>query len=159
MEEMTVTDILVTEGIPLGVSGAHHHVEELPQGIEVGGAGRRLFRAAHDIELGDIAAAGAQFVVGALFAVVPQLNHFDPAPLLVWRGIHLLGAGVGVHQNPGPGPGLLPSHDHLGEQTETAGPGHHPEAQMERKAWSHMAMVLHTRVKGKIRGLEGVELL
>lgn len=125
--------------------------ENLYVGIEAGGAGHHLFHAVHDIELDDIAEVGAQFVVGVQFAVVPQL--IDPAPL-VWRGVHLL-LGAGVHPNPGLG--LGPGHPwnlHQ-EQVETAGPGHRPEAQMERKAWSHMAMVLHTNVKGEICGAEG----
>lgn len=66
--------------------------------------------------------------------------------------MHLL-LGAGVHQNPGLGPGHPWSLRQ--EQVETAGPGHRPEAQMERKAWSHMAMVLHTNVKGEICGAEG----
>lgn len=35
---------------------------------------------------------------------------------------------------------------------ETEGQGHHPEAQMERKAWSHMGMVLLTRARCEILG-------
>lgn len=153
MEEVTETDILVTEGIPLGVSGAHHHVEGLPQGIETGGAGRHLFHAVPDIELDDIAEVEAQFEVGAQFVVVHRLKHIDHGPLLVWRGMHLL-LGAGAHRGPGPGPDLLLNlHQEL---VETAGPGHRPEVQMERKAWSLMAMLLHTRVKGEVCGVEGL---
>ena len=72
--------------------------------------------------------------------------------------MHLL-LGAGVHQNPGLGPGPGHPWNLYQEQVETAGPGHRPEAQMERKAWSHMAMVLHTNVKGEICGAEGFGLL
>lgn len=67
MEEVTVTDIQVTGGTPLGVIGAHCHVEELHQGSG-GGAGHHLYHAARDIEVevDDIVEAIAE----ALFAVV-----------------------------------------------------------------------------------------
>lgn len=87
MEEVTMTDIQVTEGTPLGVTGAHCHAEELHQGTEVGGAGHHLYHAAHVTELNGIAEAVAQFAV---------VHLFD----LVWRGAgpH---PGAQVHHDPG----------------------------------------------------------
>lgn len=79
MEELIVTDIQITEGIPLGVSEAHHHVEELLQGTE-GGAEHHLSRPAHTTELDDIAEAAAQFAFAPQFGVLLQV---DLVPLLV----------------------------------------------------------------------------
>lgn len=137
MEEVTVTDILVTEGILQGVTGALHFVEELPQGTEAGGAGHHLFLAVHVIEVDVIAEAVAQLVV------VQLMNHIDLAPLLVRRGVrHLLGAGVVQNQ-------CLPGNHNLhGKLVETTGQGHRPEVQMGRKVWFHMTMVLPRKAKG-----------
>ncbi|KAH1212844.1 Peptidyl-prolyl cis-trans isomerase CYP95 [Glycine max] len=83
-------NIQVTEGTPLGVTGAHCHAEELHRGSEVGGAGHPLYHAAHVTELDNIAE------VVAWSAVVHLLIHID----LMWRG-----AGhrpkAGVHHDPG----------------------------------------------------------
>lgn len=78
MEELIVTDIQVTEGIPLGVSEARHG-EELLQGTE-GEADHHLFRPAHATELEDIAEAAAQFAFAPQFGALPPI---DLAPLLV----------------------------------------------------------------------------
>ena len=88
MEEVTVTDTQVIGGIPPGDTGAHHHVQDLLQDTEAGGAGH-LYHAALVIAVEDIAEAVA------LFVAVHQLNHIELVSLLVQRGAcpHL-GAGV-----------------------------------------------------------------
>lgn len=109
MEEVTVTDIQVTEGTPLGVSGAHHRVEGLRQGTEAGKAEHHLYHAAHVTELDDIAEARAQFAV---------VHH------LVWIGKCHLRAGVD-HD-----PGFQWNHNLQEKQAETTtGQGLHLEAQ------------------------------
>lgn len=116
-------------------------------GTEAGGAGHHLFHPAHVTVLDDIAEAVVRF------AVIPPLSHIDLAPLLVWRGdCHLLGAGV--HQNPG-----LPWNHNLLEKQAEMDQSRHPEAQMERKASSHMVMVLPTRAKGEICRREDLGIL
>ncbi|KAF1871748.1 hypothetical protein Lal_00020543 [Lupinus albus] len=111
--------------------------------------GHHLFPPAHVTMLDAIAEAVARS------AVALQLSHILIAPLLVWGGdYHLLGARV--HQSPD-----LRYHNLHEKQAEKRGQGHPPpEAQMERKVWSLMEMVLPTQGKGEICGLrEGLGIL
>ncbi|KAJ7966151.1 hypothetical protein O6P43_015667 [Quillaja saponaria] len=122
MAEVTETDIQVTEGIPLGVTGAHP--EEELQGIEAEEAGLHLCHGALTI-------VTVVVIAVAQFAVAPQLNHLDLVQLRL---------GAGIHQYQG----LLWNQSLPGGLAWT-GQDHHPEVQLERRAWSLMQMVLQTR--------------
>ena len=67
----------------------------------------------------------------------------------MWRGA-CRHPGAGVHHDPD----LRWNRNLHKKQAERTGQGHHLEAQMERKAWSHMEMVLLTQAKGEIGVVE-----
>lgn len=81
--------------------------------------------------LDDIAKAVAQF------AVVHRLSHIDLRP----RGVR--------HD-----PDHQWNHNLREKQAEITGQGHHQEARMEGKAWSHMEMVLPIQAQGELHGPE-----
>ena len=117
-------------------------------GTEAEEAGHHLCHAALVTVLAVIVEAAAQFVV------VPQLSRIGLVCHHVWRGAgHYLGAGV--HQNLN-----LLWNQSLHEGRAKTDQGHHLEARMERKAWSHMEMAPQTRVRDEMCGHDGLgELL